>query len=178
MLEDWKRAWREAVANFHHELRGSEDDVDGAHSRALRREVATARGALASLDREIRDTRRQLDEERRAAADCARREALARDIGDDETVRLAVEFGQRHAERAEVLSRKVDVLEAERELMARDVTRMQELAGADPGPSRGAIAEDEDARTRTDAELRDLGRRDRERAAAERLEELKRRMGQ
>jgi hypothetical protein len=179
MFDDWKRAWREAVTNFHQELRGGTDDADGSHTRALRREVSTAKGALAQLDREIRATERQLEEERTAAADCVRREELARNVGDDETVRLAVEFGTRHRERAGVLARKVEVLFEERALLARDVEKMQamvgsELSGATPRPAIG----DDDADERAATEFRDLGRRARERTAEERLEELKRRMGQ
>jgi hypothetical protein len=175
MLEDWKRAWREAVVNFHHEMRG-EDDAAGTHTRALRRELATARGALAQLDREILETRRQQEEERTAAADCARREQLARSIGDEETVQLAVDFGGRHKERADVLARKVEVLEAERALLARDLEKMTALVGAEIGsqPDRAALHDEQ--RERTTAEFRDLSQRERERSAAERLEELKRRM--
>jgi hypothetical protein len=176
MFEDWKRAWREAVANFHQELRAEDDGPGGVHTRALRRELATARGAFAQLGREIRDTLRQRDDERAAASDCSRREQLARSIGDEETVRLAIEFGARHTERADVLARKVDVLEAERELLARDLEKMDAMIGPEltPPPERAALHDDE--RDRAAAEFRDLNQRERERAAAERLEELKRRM--
>jgi hypothetical protein len=175
MFEDLKRAWREAVANFHHEMSDGDDATAGAHARALRREIATARGVLAQLDAEIRKTARGAEEESTAAADCRRREQLARQVGDAETVRVAVEFAARHDERAAVLQRKLVVLTDERALLVRDLERMESLAPA--AAAAAAITDDpparDSARAKEDAEFR---RMQRERTAAERLEELKRRM--
>jgi hypothetical protein len=178
MFEDWKRAWREAVANFHHELSGGEGPEHAAHRRALRREIATARGVLAQLDREIRSTRQQLDSERGLEADCRRREALARAVGDAETVRIAIEFAGRHGERAHVLERKAAVLQEERALLARDVESMERLAPGDVAADDAGIAgsSGENSTHTDDAAFRRMREQERERAAAERLEELKRRM--
>jgi hypothetical protein len=170
MLENWKRAWREAVANFHHELSGGEHH-GSAHVRALRAEIATAKGALAELDREIRRTSRQHEAERRAEADCRRREALARNVGDDETVSIALDYAARHEARAAVLERKVAVLREERELLAHDIEEMERLA---PNTAAQAPAVPPDATD--DAEFRRLQQEQRERAAEARLDELKRRM--
>ena len=107
--------------------------------------------------------------------------ALARDVDDAETVRIAVEFAERHAERAAVLDRKIAVLTDERALLSRDVDAMRERlaeiapAAAAPGVGDGASA----ASPREDRGSREFSRMEREareRAADQRLEELKRRM--
>ena len=76
MFEDWKQAWREAVANFQHELHSEEDGTYAQHD-ALRRELATARGALARLDAEVANARRAAAAERESERVCRRREAMA-----------------------------------------------------------------------------------------------------
>jgi hypothetical protein len=174
MLEGWKRAWREAVANFHHELSDGVDSPEAAaHRRALRREIATARGVLAQLDAEIRQTARQAAAERVSESDCRRRESLARSAGDAETEQLAVEYAQRHGERARVLERKVGVLQEERALLAGDVASMERLA---PDVAADAAAGDAHGGRPGDAEFSRLQQDQRERTADARLEELKRRM--
>ncbi len=181
MFEDWKKAWRDAVENFRREV----DDMEEGDSRtrAMQRELRSARVAMEKLDGEIRRTRREAGEERENEAVCRRREEMARRIGDEETVRIAVEFCARHAERASVLERKGEVLAEERALLVRDLDIMEQMIAAQPDAPRvtasspqspGEVLEEEGER-----EARDFGRLEkeaRERAAAERLEELKRRM--
>jgi hypothetical protein len=181
MFEDWKQAWRQAVENFHREAGGG---ATGAppRIRAMERELTSANGALGNLEDEIRRTKRDLGKEREAEQVCRRREALARDVSDAETVRIAAEFAQRHAERAAVLARKIAVLEDERALLSRDVDLMQErfaevapaagAAGVGDGAGSSASAQDD----RGSHEFSRLEREARERAADQRLEELKRRM--
>jgi hypothetical protein len=177
MFEDWKQAWREAVANFRHELNAEEVGTFG-HQDALRRELATARGALLRLEAEIATTRRGAGAERDSEQVCRRREAMAQEIGDQETTRIAAEYAVRHAERATILERKVEVLEAERGLLQRDLEAMEQAvaasAAAAPASSRPtSLLDDDEDRER---ERRELQRLQRERAAEEKLEELKRRM--
>jgi hypothetical protein len=199
MFEDWKQAWRQAVENFQREIA---DGEAGAPPRvkAMERELASAAGALLRLDDEIRRTRREIETELQAEEVCRRRERLAREVLDEETVRIAVEFAVRHAERAAVLQRKVSVFEDERALLARDVAEMRRViaqapqarAGVHAGPddgstgAGGAASSAEDGRAappdpadeeRSTRDFSRLERDARERAAAERLEELKRRMG-
>ena len=177
MFQDWKRAWREAVANFQHELHQEEDGTT-PHQDNLRRELATARGALARLDTEIATARRSAMAERESEQVCHRREAMAVQIGDEETVRVAVEYAARHAERASVLERKVEVLEAERALLQRDLDAMAQVV-ASRGPagaehtSRPTLLDDDEENER---QRRELQRLERERTADERLEELKRKL--
>jgi hypothetical protein len=177
MFEDWKRAWREAVANFQHELHAEEDGTT-PHQDKLRRELATARGALARLETEIVTVRRNAAAERESEQVCRRREAMAAQISDEETVRVAVEYAVRHAERATVLERKVDVLEAERLLLQRDLEVMEQVV-ASQGPAQPRKSErytllDDDEES--ERQRRELQRMQRERAADERLEELKRKL--
>jgi hypothetical protein len=181
MFEDWKHAWREAVDNFRRELEESEaDDGSPAHVRAMRRELLTARSALDRLDREIGRARKDAEAERTEEATCRRREALARKVGDEETVRLAADFASRHAERADILERKVGVFEQERALLSRDLEEMERVMAAQPGADevlkeapRPDVLEE---RAREDRDFARLDREARERAAEQRLEELKKRM--
>jgi len=178
MFEDWKHAWRQAVENFHREAGGGGTGAP-PRVRAMERELTSASGALGNLDEEIRRARRDLAKEREAEAVCRRRETLARNVSDDETVRVAAEFAVRHAERAAVLDRKIAVLEDERALLARDVDGMRVKLGevsASAGLSNGARPSPDQQDDRGSGEFSRLEREARERAADERLEELKRRM--
>jgi hypothetical protein len=179
MFEDWKQAWRQAVENFQREVQG--EGGAAPRVRAMERELVSAAGALGKLDDEIRRTHRDVASERESEQVCRRRESLARGVGDEETVRLAVEFAVRHAERAAVLERKLGVLQEERSLLSRDVDEMKRLISeAAPAASvGGASAERVSPAPHDEPDDRDftrLEREARERAASERLEELKRRM--
>jgi hypothetical protein len=177
VFEDWKSAWRQAVENFRRELSES-DDGTPAHTRAMRREVASARGALDRLLEEIERTRGDAVSERDHETICRRRENLARNIGDEETVRLAAQFAARHQERAEVIERKVEILVAEHALLARDLASMEEILVSQPVSSVGepSVRDVIEPRDKQDRDFARLDRDARERAAAARLEELKRRM--
>jgi hypothetical protein len=183
MFEDWKQAWRQAVENFQREA-----GVAGAppRIRAMERELTSASGALLKLDAEIARTARDHEREREAEQVSRRRGGMAREVGDDETHRIAEEFAARHGERAAVLERKLSVLRDERSLLARDVdamrTRLAEVTassadalGAAPSDRPGVTGSAERDRA-GDVEFSRMERERRERAAAERLEELKRRM--
>lgn len=175
MFEDFRRAWRQAVTNFWREL---EADV-GPDGEGVYREVARARNQLDRLNGEIGDARQRLAEETEQAEICVRRERLARDIGDAETADLAAEYGARHRERAAVLERKVEALEAERSLCRRDLGEMERALQDGRGPARESMDELSDLnRHPAEPEFRDLEEASRDRSARERLEELKRRMGQ
>lgn len=174
MFDELRRAWREAVENFRRELHAEDD----ARDPDLGRDIASARSDIRRLEAELRETRARLAAEREAEQTCVRRERLALQIGDMATASIAADFAARHRERAALLERKEAVLAAEHALRARELFELEELAsrrrldpdgsigwsgatlgdGVDPGPFD---------RLEKDA---------RERAAAARLEELKRRM--
>lgn len=181
MFEDWKQAWREAVDNFRREL--SDDDTPSSErTRSMYRQVVNTRNARDKLDHEIRRTRKEAEEERNQESICRRREQMARSIKDDETVRLAVEFAVRHAERAVILERKVEVLEAERGLLVRDLEQMEKHLAEQPDAPRMSTAQTlqdvlaDRERERQDRDFGKLEREQRERDADAKLEEIKRRM--
>jgi hypothetical protein len=176
MFQDWKEAWRQAVENFRREIGQDADDGGEAapRGRVMHRELTAARDAFARLEAEILRTQRDAAAERESEAICRRREGQARIIGDHETIRVAVEFAVRHAERATVFERKADVLIAERDLLRKDLDGMEKImashVAAEPSPDQLA------AREKQDRDFGKLEREAREKAATERLEELKRRM--
>jgi hypothetical protein len=178
MFNDWKQAWRQAVENFQREVR---DGDAPPRIRAMEREIVSAAGALAKLDDEIRRTARELDGERESEQVCRRRETLAQEAADVETARIAADFAGRHAARADVLSRKLAVLQDERALLARDINAMRDVV-AEAAPAAGTVgtghagASHDEQAAATDRDFSHLEREARERAAAARLEELKRRM--
>ena len=174
------KAWREAVDNFRREM----EDDDSSHdsqTRSMQQQYAMAKDVLERLDIEIRRSKRQAGEERENEVVCRRREEMARRIGDDETVRIAVEFAVRHAERAGVLARKVEVFMEEHTLLTRDLESMQQTleergAKIESGRASGAIADVDPEREQQKRDFSRLERNAKERAAEERLEELKRKM--
>jgi len=184
VFEDWKEAWREAVENFRREL-ADDESAGSTRIRAMQREFGAAQGALEKLDHEIRRTRRESEEEREQEQVCRRREEMARRINDEETVRIAVEFAVRHAERAGVLERKVVVLVEERTILARDLDGMKTSLDEQAGPAAAQVADQASAerarqrlheRERQDRDFSRLEREAKEKAAEARLEELKKRM--
>lgn len=171
VFDEFKQAWRQAVDNFWQEL-----EADAARQpEGVYREVARARNQLDELDDAIGATRQRLREEKEQVQACVRREGMARDIGDDETARIAARYRDRHQERVDVLERKADALEAERRLCARDLDEMEQaLQSGRVGPARPEL--DDLNRHPSEDEFRNLEDSDRSRTADERLEELKRRM--
>jgi hypothetical protein len=157
--------------------------------------VDDARGALER-------SRLRLAQEETELATVLRRQGLAENIGDRETVTIAARFAQQHTERVAVQRDKVDVQSRELALMEREYAVMVEEfkrvhAGLDPAGAAGAPATrdaereaaeeidamlveprpdaaDDDA---FDAMRRSTQRAAREAAVDERLAALKARMG-
>lgn len=172
MFREFKRAWRQAVDNFWQELEA--DSAEG--SGAAYREVARVRNQMDELEDEITDTRQRLTHELEQVKVCIRRARMAEDIGDTETARVAVEYRDRHQERASVLERKLEALEAEHRLCRRDLDEMEQAL--QEGRAQSARAELDDLDRHPDEhEFRDLEESERAQSAEERLEELKKRMG-
>ncbi|MGH7476408.1 MAG: hypothetical protein ACRELD_08965 [Longimicrobiales bacterium] len=186
MLEDLRRAWREAVDNFYRELRAEHESPGQAGRRtALQRDHALAGNALRHAEREARRARREADGERREAEVCRRRETMALRIEDAETARIAAEFAVQHTERAEVLDRVAGALEAEIALRQRELERMAaalaELGATspdafEPAPAAAGPAGPRRPTEEDDVHFRRLEREAREREAAAKLEELKRKL--
>ncbi len=171
MFREFKRAWKQAVDNFWQELEADGEDAGGAY-----REVARVRNQLEELDDAIADTRTRLAHETEQVQVCIRRERMAKEIDDVETARVAADYRDRHQERASVLERKLEALEAERRLCRRDLQEMEKAL--QEGRVRAARAELEDLnRHPAESEFRNLEDSAKAQSAEERLDELKKRMG-
>jgi len=155
--------------------------------------LVQARLGLDDLRGGLAKTRQRLANEEQELATVRRRKQLAEGINDRERIELAAKYEQMHAERAEVLRRKVAAQEEEVALAEREVGEMSAelkavLAGG-PAPNHvgGAVSDaelglDEETsassiRSEIDALGRQRDRADREADAARRLDELKRKMG-
>jgi hypothetical protein len=184
MFEDWKKAWQEAVNNFQRELADDDEEPGPFQLAAMRRDLNAARKALERLQAEVDQCRAELGEEENQEQVCKRRGELAAGIGDEETVRLAVQWGERHRQRAVILRQKSEVLVAEltmrtddlatMDAQMREVQKQLGVESATPGAPPPKVQNSE--RTRQDAEFRRLDREAREKAAEARLEELKKKL--
>jgi hypothetical protein len=172
----------------------------------MRDTLVQAKMGLQDLRDGLVKSRQRLEQEQREVDTVQRRKRLAVQIGDTETVRLAEQYENLHAEKVKVLTRKLEAQESELTLAEHEVTQMMaelraaasgigpmpdrtaasmsaamdelesELGGAGRGAS-GADRGGEPLREEIDALSRSRARADREADAARKLEELKRRMG-
>lgn len=125
MFENLRAAFREAVDNFKDEL--NRDEVPEAVDRLLhgmREEVTEAKASLRELEDTIRKTAAQVEREQREIETCERRERMARQIGDEDTARVAAEFAAKHRERKAILEQKGQALEKELALREREIEEM------------------------------------------------------
>jgi len=157
----------------------------------MKQTLVTARMGLDDLRGGVALTRQRLDAERRELETMRRRKGYAAGISDSETVALAEKYEAHHAERVEVLTRKLDAQEAELAIAERDVAQMtaelkQAMLGVPGTPSiddaaaaeADAVLDDSSNIARDlDAMGRARARSEREADAEQRLAELKRRMG-
>lgn len=171
MWEDWKKAWQEAVDNFEREVRAPDAQFasPGARTSAMQRDLNAARAALTRLQGDIAQSKKDLSGEEESEQTARRRAEMAQRIDDAETARIALEFAARHTQRADILRRKVTVLEEELAMRQEELAVMeQQVANAPPERSEKLAADDFD--------YRKLDRERREKEAEARLEELKKRM--
>ena len=157
----------------------------------MKQTLVQARMGLDDLRKGIEQTRQRLAAEQRELETVKRRKGLAAGINDQETVSLAEKYETLHAERTEVLTRKLSAQESELSLVEREVAEMTAaLKGALHGgttstPLQNAEEAELDAMldegTRVAEEIDAMGRasnRSAREAEADRLlAELKRRMG-
>ena len=114
MFDNLRKAFREAVENFHQEVnRDQVPEMVDSLVRGMEREAVDAKAALDGLTRDLKRARKAAEAEGQEAKTCRRRETMAREIGDVETADVAAKFGAKHAERHRVLSEKADAVEAE-----------------------------------------------------------------
>jgi hypothetical protein len=158
-------------------------------ARRMRETLVQAKVGLAEMRDSLERARTRLASEERELETVRRRRQLAQDINDAETVNVANKYEATHAERVELLRKKVAIQEDEVRLAEVDVDTMTaDLRAAASGTGEFAphvaatlTPEDDDSDAPLASELDRLGREraraDRHQDAELRLEELKRRMG-
>lgn len=190
MFESFRQALQDVLR------RGTAPEDRRALLAQMRDTLAQARVGLDDLRSSIGTTRARLEVEQRELDTVRRRLRMAEGIGDEETVRVAQRFERQHAERAEVLGRKLAAQESELALIEDEVREMTEAykgaaKGIGTGTAAGGRTLEEQAAADLERELdpalhdltehnalrRAADRAAREQDAARRLEELKRRMG-
>lgn len=159
----------------------------------MKETLIRARAGLDELRDALEKSRQRLVVETKELETVRRRRQLAEGIGDRETVEIAVKYEEMHAQRVEVMQKKVTAEEEELSLAERDVESMtaelkaviagtgQTPAGGTPSIDPGKDPDLGGTGAALGEEIDSLGRqraRDaREADAARRLDELKRRMG-
>jgi hypothetical protein len=184
------------------ELRASLRDVLGARLApedrravlaAMRDGLVHARLSIDDLKAGVRTARTALAAEERELATVVRRQGLATEVGDLETVAIAERFAREHGERVALLRDKVAVAErevalAEREYEAMMADYRRAMSGLPPAtaagsgggsPTPGAVDDTLDPvdGAALDALTRERDRATREAAIDERLAALKARLG-
>ncbi|MSR22500.1 MAG: hypothetical protein EXR92_02985 [Gemmatimonadetes bacterium] len=149
MFESLVQAFRQAIVNFRTELhRGDPPEIAEPSLRAMARDVALMAARYEMLKAQARATTTEAEGEDQKAETCLRRLELAREIGDEETARVAAGFQERHLRRRGLLTEKAKLFEREardREVELeemkdrfRETLRAWETSSTDPGPSGGA----------------------------------------
>lgn len=155
----------------------------------MKQTLVQARMSIDEMRDGIGSTQRKLERENRELATVKRRKELALKINDAETVKVAEKYEQQLQERVTVLEQKVAAQARELELAEREVEDMKKeiraaMAGGTPGmniPLEDPLEEDDREARRAQTEIdnlaRERARADRDADAAQRLEELKKKMG-
>jgi hypothetical protein len=182
VFDNLRRSFDELIS------RATKPEERRAIAARMKDTLIQARLGLDDMRAGLEKARRQLAAEVRELETTRRRKQLAEGINDKETVDLAAKYEHMHAERVEIMQRKVEAQEAELSLAEREVGSMsaelrQVLTGAPmpnvPPPTDAdlGLADDPTLRDEIDSLGRARARQDRDAEADRRLEELKRRMG-
>jgi hypothetical protein len=174
MFEKLRESLRDAMN------RASSPSEGRAVLAMMRDAIVEAKVGVSQIRSALDATRAQLEHERRELDTVRRRGRLAADIGDQETVRVAAQFEQRHLARVEVLERKLAAQESELALAEREVDEMTaqlRAMASGAGPAASTTPPELDAEPDLEALERAAARAARESAAERQLDELKRRMG-
>jgi hypothetical protein len=182
VFDNLRRSFDELIS------RATKPEERRAIAARMKDTLIQARLGLDDMRAGLDKARRQLTAEARELETVRRRKQLAEGINDKETVDLAAKYEQMHAERVDIMQRKVEAQEAELSLAEREVGTMsaelrQVLGGAampNVPPATDAdlgLSSDPTLRDEIDSLSRARTRQDRDAEADRRLEELKRRMG-
>jgi hypothetical protein len=174
MFEKLRESIRDAMS------RASSPAEGRAVLAMMRDAIVEAKVGVSQIRAALDATRAQLEHERHELETVRRRGRLAADIADQETVRVAAQFEQRHLARIDVLERKLAAQESELALAEREVKEMSSqfrAMASGAAPTAAAMPPELDAEPDLEALERAAARAARESAAERQLEELKRRMG-
>mgnify|MGYP006107776495 CR=1 FL=1 len=125
MFEELRDAFKEALDNFNKEL--SHDNVSGTADQILASmtdEVAGEKAQVAGLEDQITKTIEHIERLSDEVVTARRRGEMAREIDDNETVKLAAEFATKAESYVTVLQKKRTALEEELVFRARTVKEM------------------------------------------------------
>lgn len=173
MFERLRQSLREAMS------RASSPEEGRAVLAMMRDALVQARMGVSEVRDALKDTRTLLARERAELETVRRRRELAVGIHDGETVKVAERFERRHAERIEVLERKLAAQEGELALTQSELDEMNvqyRSMQAGGGPTMAPPSAD-GLGPEPDTLRREMDRAAREAEAERQLSELKRRMG-
>ncbi len=125
MFDELRAAFREALDNFNKEL--SRENVSDAADKLLvgmRNEIVSEKAAVAGVEDQLQKTREQIARLEKDVVTARRREEMAQEIDDRETVRLAVEFATKAERHLAVLRKKEEALAEELSFRSRTVDEM------------------------------------------------------
>jgi len=103
----------------------SREDIDRLLS-GMRDELIDAKSRIPVLEKDLRKLQLSLEREERQADDCHRRALQAQDIGDEETVEVALRFEAKHRVAIDVWKQKIEAAEAELAMQRQNVAEMTE----------------------------------------------------
>lgn len=121
MFKRLKRALDEALEK----IGVTEDDVDRLLG-AMREELIDTKAQVPELERHLAGLEKEREREREKVQDCVRRATQAEEIGDSETMEVAVRFAEQHRARLHVLEQKVEATRSELAMKRREVAEMTE----------------------------------------------------
>ncbi len=125
MFDDLRAAFREALDNFNKEL--SRDQVPETVDKLLagmRHEIVDERAEVAGLESQLERTAAEIAKVREQRDTARRREEMARQIDDGETVRVAAEYATRQESHLRVLQKKEAALREELDFRRRSLDEM------------------------------------------------------
>jgi phage shock protein A len=123
MFNKLKNAIDSALSSLEGRSGREGEDIDQLLA-GMREELIEAKASTPRLEEGLEKLRTKHATEKRKAEDCIRRAGQAEEIDDSETLRLAVEFAERHQERAKVLAEQIKAAEGELALHRRNVKEM------------------------------------------------------
>ncbi|MEN8145083.1 MAG: PspA/IM30 family protein [Gemmatimonadota bacterium] len=135
MFNRLKQAIDRALSSLESRSGGPERDVEEL-LRSMREELIDAKAHLPKLEATLLELEAARAAEEQKAQECGRRALQADEIGDRETVEVALQYEAKHRGRAEVFVQKIEAAQAEFALQqqtVRDMTRQLKEATASRG---------------------------------------------